>query len=225
MPGVEKTWRELFETAGPSKIICVGLNYRDHAAEGAQELPGEPLLFAKFANTIIDDGDAIRLPKASDHVDAEAELAVVIGRVASAVSPDDALEHVYGYSVGNDVSARDLQFRDGQWFRGKGYDTFCPLLSTLVPLVELGAASDLRVTQRLNGELLQDARTSSLIFDIPTLISYISGVLTLRPGDVILTGTPEGVGYFRTPKVALCPGDVVEVEIEGVGLLRNPVTR
>jgi len=223
MGEVGRRWREFFGIERPSKVVCVGLNYLDHAAESGQDLPCEPLLFAKFGNTIIDNGEAIRLPTASDHVDAEAELAVVIGRRACAVHADDALDHVYGYSVANDVSARDLQFRDGQWFRGKGFDTFCPLLSNLVPTAELGSASNVRVTQRLNGEVLQDARTDALIFDVPTLVAYISSVATLDPGDVILTGTPPGVGYFREPRLALRAGDLVEVEVEGVGILTNPV--
>jgi len=220
---IESAWRASFGIDAPLKIICVGLNYRSHATEGGQELPAEPLIFGKFANTLLDDREPIRIPPMTRHVDSEAELAVVIGRRAQRVRPGDAVDHVYGYSVANDVSARDLQFRDGQWFRGKGFDTFCPLLSTIVPASELGGAPDLRVVQRLNGEVLQDARTSSLIFDVPTLVSYISSVVTLDPGDVILTGTPDGVGYFREPQIGMQPGDVVEIEIERVGVLTNPV--
>jgi 2-keto-4-pentenoate hydratase/2-oxohepta-3-ene-1,7-dioic acid hydratase in catechol pathway len=217
------TWNGLFERTSPGKIVCVGLNYFDHATETSMEVPTEPLLFGKFGNCLIGAGETIVLPSTSEHVDAEAELALVIGRRASKVSRDDALEHVAGYTVANDVSARDLQFRDGQWFRGKGHDTFCPVLEHLVPTAELGAADDVRVVQRLNGEVLQDGRTSSLIFDVPSLVAYISSVLTLEVGDLILTGTPPGVGYFREPKVALSPGDIVEVEIEGIGVLANPV--
>ena len=158
------------------------------------------------------------------HVDAEAELAIVIGTRAKDISLDDALTVVHGYTAANDVSAREVQFTDQQWFRGKGFDTFCPLLSPIVPTKELGAAEDLRVTQRLNGLALQDGRTGDLIFAVPALVAYISSVMTLDAGDVILTGTPNGVGYFRNPKVALEPGDIVEVEIEGIGTLRNPIT-
>jgi 5-carboxymethyl-2-hydroxymuconate isomerase len=217
-------WKEWFGISGPDKIICVGRNYRAHAAEEGADLPAEPLLFGKFSNTLVGPGDPIVLPAASTHVDAEAELVVVIGTAASRVSRADALDHVAGYTVANDVSARDLQFADGQWFRGKGFDSFCPLLPEIAPAGALGDARGLRVTQRLNGELLQDASTSDLIFDIPTLVSYSSHVCSLLPGDVILTGTPDGVGYFREPRIALQPGDLVEIEVEGVGLLANPVT-
>ena len=225
MDGLSATWRRLFSRDAPGKIVCVGLNYHDHAAETEFELPDEPLLFGKFPNTLAEPGQPICLPLASSHVDAEAELAVVIGRCASSVDSRDALDYVFGYTVANDVSARDIQFHDGQWFRGKGYDTFCPILPNIVPMAELGSAADVRVVQRLNGEILQDARTSDLIFDVPTLVSYISYILTLDPGDVILTGTPSGVGFFREPKVALQEGDIVEVEAEGVGVLMNPVVR
>ena len=200
--------------------MCVGLNYRDHAAEGGQDLPAAPLLFAKLPNTICSDGDAIVLPGGVGHVDAEAELAVVIGRTAHEVARDDAYDFIAGYTCANDVSARDVQFSDGQWFRGKGYDTFCPLGPAIVSVDD---PSDLRIVQRLNGTALQDSRTSQLIFDVPTLIEYISAVLTLEPGDLVLTGTPSGVGVFHDPKISLQAGDTVEVEIEGVGLLRNEV--
>jgi 2-keto-4-pentenoate hydratase/2-oxohepta-3-ene-1,7-dioic acid hydratase in catechol pathway len=222
---VATTWNELFGLGGPQKIVCVGLNYAPHTSESGFEPPTAPLLFAKFANAVIGSHEAIVLPTGSTHVDAEAELAVVIGRRARNVDPADALEHAFGYTVANDVSARDFQFADGQWLRGKACDTFCPLLSEIVPVSALGDGSSLRVVQRLNGETLQDANTDDLIFDVPTLISYVSHALTLEPGDVILTGTPEGVGYFRTPRVALQPGDTVEIEIERIGLLTNPVVR
>ena len=212
-----------FGVARPGKIVCVGLNYRDHAHETAMELPTEPLLFGKFANTIVEPGEPIVLPTTSAHVDAEAELAVVIGHPASHVPQKRALEVVAGYTVANDISARDLQFSDGQWFRGKGYDTFCPLLPSIVPVSVLGRASGLRISQRLNGELLQDASTDDLIFDVATLVAYVSSVCSLDPGDLILTGTPVGVGYFRDPRIALSAGDLVEVEVEGIGVLTNPV--
>jgi 2-keto-4-pentenoate hydratase/2-oxohepta-3-ene-1,7-dioic acid hydratase in catechol pathway len=213
----------LFERPVPAKIVCVGLNYRPHAAESNFEVPDEPLLFGKFATTLVGPGEAIELPRQAEHVDAEAELACVIGRRIRDVSAGEALEALYGYTAANDVSARDLQFGDGQWFRGKGFDTFCPLLPDIVPVSELGAGSGLRVVQRLNGEVLQDGSTDDLIFDVPTLVAFVSGVMTLEPGDVILTGTPEGVGYFRTPRIALAHGDEVEIEVEGVGILRNHV--
>jgi 2-keto-4-pentenoate hydratase/2-oxohepta-3-ene-1,7-dioic acid hydratase in catechol pathway len=217
---VRAEWQSRFGRSEP-KIVCVGLNYPAHAVEGGREnVPTAPLLFGKFASALVGDGDAIVLPEGIGHVDAEAELAVVIGKTARNVSKDDALSYVAGYTCANDVSARDAQFGDGQWFRGKGFDTFCPVGPAIV---ELDDASDVQVVQRLNGEVLQDSRTSMLIFDIPTLIAYVSNVLTLEPGDLILTGTPDGVGVFRDPKVTLKPGDVVEVEVEGVGVLRNEV--
>jgi 2,4-diketo-3-deoxy-L-fuconate hydrolase len=216
---VRTAWQERFGRSDP-KLICVGLNYDDHTDESGMERPKAPLLFSKFATSLVGDGDAIVLPDGIGHVDAEAELAVVIGETASSIEARDALSVVAGYTCANDVSAREAQFGDGQWFRGKGYDTFCPIGPSIV---EVDDPADVRVVQRLNGETLQDARTSVLIFDIPTLISYVSRVLTLEPGDLILTGTPVGVGYFRDPKVALADGDVVEVEIEGIGVLRNPV--
>jgi len=219
--GVRSDWETRFGRVEP-KVVCVGLNYFDHAAESKGEPPKAPLLFGKFANTLCGDGDAIVLPDGVGHVDAEAELAVVIGRTASRVAKDDAFEFVAGYTCANDVSARDYQFGDGQWFRGKSIDTFCPVGPRLVPRDELDPG-DLRIQQRLNGETLQDSRTKLLIFDIPTLVSYITASITLEPGDLILTGTPEGVGVFRDPKVTLAAGDVVEVEVEGIGVLRNDV--
>jgi 2-keto-4-pentenoate hydratase/2-oxohepta-3-ene-1,7-dioic acid hydratase in catechol pathway len=186
------------------------------------EQPKAPLLFGKLSNTLCGDGDAIVLPTGVGHVDAEAELTVVIGRTAHAVAKDDALEFVDGWTCANDVSARDYQFGDGQWFRGKTLDTFCPVGPRVVPRDELDVG-DLRIQQRVNGETLQDSRTSRLIFDVPTLISYVSAAITLERGDLILTGTPEGVGFFREPKVALADGDMVEVEVEGIGVLRNEV--
>jgi 2-keto-4-pentenoate hydratase/2-oxohepta-3-ene-1,7-dioic acid hydratase in catechol pathway len=216
---LHEEWNRRFGRPEP-KVICVGLNYHDHAAEGGQDLPEVPLLFGKFANTLCGSGESIVLPEGIGHVDAEAELAVVIGRRASNVSPKAAFSYVAGYMCANDVSARDAQFADGQWFRGKGFDTFCPVGPEIV---QLDDPSDLRITQRLNGKTLQDSRTRQLIFDIPTLISYITRAITLEPGDLVLTGTPAGVGLFHDPKISLKPGDVVEIEIEGIGTLRNDV--
>jgi 2-keto-4-pentenoate hydratase/2-oxohepta-3-ene-1,7-dioic acid hydratase in catechol pathway len=216
-----EAWQAQFGRPEP-KVICVGLNYADHAGESKGEVPEAPLLFGKFANTLCGDGDPIVLPAGVGHVDAEAELAVVIGRTARGVSKDDALEFVHGWTCANDVSARNWQFGDGQWFRGKSLDTFCPVGPRVVPRDELDA-SDLRVRQRLNGETLQDSRTSRLIFDVPTLVAYAAAAITLERGDLLLTGTPAGVGVFRDPKLSLAPGDVVEIEIEGIGILRNDV--
>jgi 2-keto-4-pentenoate hydratase/2-oxohepta-3-ene-1,7-dioic acid hydratase in catechol pathway len=206
-----REWQKRYGCRNP-RIVCVGLNYGAHAGESGGELPKAPLLFAKFSNTLVGDGDPIVLPPGIGHVDAEAELAVVMGEGGT----------IDGYTCANDVSARDAQFGDGQWFRGKGFDTFCPVGPRIVPAGELDP-TDLRIQQRLNGEVLQDSRTSDLIFDVPTLVDYISRVITLEPGDLILTGTPEGVGVFRDPKVLLKGGDVVEIEIEGIGVLRNEV--
>jgi 2-keto-4-pentenoate hydratase/2-oxohepta-3-ene-1,7-dioic acid hydratase in catechol pathway len=215
-------WQDRFGRTEP-KIVCVGLNYTDHAAEQGAKLPANPMLFAKFANALCGDGEDIVVSADMGHVDAEAELAVVIGREAHDVPADDALDVVHGYLCGNDVSARDLQFGDRQWFRGKSQDTFCPVGPGIVPVSELGDAADLRVAQRLNGETLQDSRTSNLIFDVRRLVAFISHALTLLPGDLIMTGTPEGVGVFRDPKLSMKHGDVVEVEVQGIGVLRNRV--
>jgi 2-keto-4-pentenoate hydratase/2-oxohepta-3-ene-1,7-dioic acid hydratase in catechol pathway len=206
------------------KIICVGRNYADHAAELGDDPPTEPLLFGKFDNTLIGPGDAIVLPPEATHVDAEAELAVEIGLRGHRISAGNALDHVRGYRCANDVSARNIQYSESQWARAKGFDTFCPLGDRLVPVADLGDGSGLRVVQRLNGEVLQDGNTRDLIFPIPFLIAFISNVFTLEPGDLILTGTPSGVGWARDPKLALKPGDVVEVEVERIGVLSNTVT-
>jgi acylpyruvate hydrolase len=208
----------------PGKIICVGQNYRAHRDEmGGDELT-VPTLFGKFAQTVIGDGDPIVLPRDSRHVDAEAELAVVIGKAGRRISREKALDHVRGYVCANDVSARDIQYAEGQWFRGKNFESFCPVgPEEPVPAKELGDGSGLRVLQLLNGKVMQDGNTDDLIFDVPTLIAFASNALTLDPGDLILTGTPSGVGYARDPKIALQPGDVVEVRVEGISTLTNPV--
>jgi 2-keto-4-pentenoate hydratase/2-oxohepta-3-ene-1,7-dioic acid hydratase in catechol pathway len=220
---IRALWQERFGIDAPRKIVCVGLNYRDHAEEHGTPAPVEPLLFGKFANALLDPGEPIVLPRESTHTDSEAELAVVIGGTGRRHAPDDALELVAGYTVANDVSARNLQHADGQWLRSKSFDTFCPLLPALMAVDELGDASGLRITQRLNGETLQDSSTSQLIHDVPHVVAHASSVFTLEPGDVILTGTPAGVGIFREPKISMQPGDTVEIEIERIGLLTNPV--
>ena len=206
----------------PGKIVCVGLNYRDHAAEGGQDLPKAPLLFAKWPNTLIGDGDPVVLPPESTQVDYEAELGVVIGAKAKRVSERDALDHVAGYICVNDVSARDLQFADGQWTRGKSPDTFCPVGPRLVPREEIADPQALAIRCIVNGEALQDSSTAQMIFSVAEIIAYTSQIITLEPGDLIATGTPAGVGVFRDPKVLLKDGDEVSVEIEGLGTLTNP---
>jgi 2-keto-4-pentenoate hydratase/2-oxohepta-3-ene-1,7-dioic acid hydratase in catechol pathway len=209
----------------PGKIVCVGLNYRDHAAEGGMDLPKAPLLFAKWPNTLIGHGDPIVLPPESAQVDYEAELGVVIGTKARRVSERDALDHVDGYICLNDVSARDLQFADGQWTRGKSPDTFCPVGPRLVPRAEIDDPQALAIRCIVNGEALQDSSTAQMIFSVAEIIAYASQVITLEPGDLIATGTPAGVGVFRDPKVLLQAGDEVSVEIEGLGTLTNPITK
>jgi 2-keto-4-pentenoate hydratase/2-oxohepta-3-ene-1,7-dioic acid hydratase in catechol pathway len=220
---IRQLWQDRFGIDAPRKIVCVGLNYVDHASEGGREAPDAPILFAKFSTALIGPGESIVLPREETHVDSEAELAVVIGEAGRRIPVGDALAHVAGYTVANDVSARTIQRKDGQWVRAKSFDTFGPLLPEVVAVGDLGDGSGLRITQRLNGETLQDASTSDLIFDVPTLVAYASGAFTLEPGDVILTGTPSGVGIFRDPPVAMQDGDTVEIEIERIGVLANPV--
>jgi 2-keto-4-pentenoate hydratase/2-oxohepta-3-ene-1,7-dioic acid hydratase in catechol pathway len=213
--------RDGLPIARPSKIICAGLNYRDHAEEQGLELPERPLLFAKWPNALIGPGESIVLPPLSSQVDYEAELAVVIGRTARNVTEGAALDHVLGYTCLNDVSARDLQFGDGQWVRGKSLDTFCPMGPILVTADELTDPQDLAIMCRVNDEVLQDSRTSQMYFSVATIISYLSRSFTLEPGDVIATGTPAGVGAFRDPPRFLRDGERVTVEIEGIGSLVN----
>jgi acylpyruvate hydrolase len=208
----------------PGKVICVGQNYRAHRDEmGGQELT-VPTLFAKLPQTLIGDGDPIVLPRESAHVDAEAELAVVIGKTTRRISREKALDAVAGYVCANDVSARDIQYETSQYFRGKNFETFCPVgPQDPVSVKELGDGSGLRVMQLLNGKVMQDGNTDDLIFDVPFLVAFASTALTLERGDLILTGTPSGVGFARDPKIALQPGDVVEVRVEGISTLSNPV--
>ena len=208
--------------ATPQKIVCVGLNYRDHAEEQGVELPERPLLFAKWPNTLIGSGDPIRLPSISRDVDYEAELGVVIGREARRVSVDDALDFVAGYVVANDVSGRDLQFSDGQWVRGKSLDTFLPV-GDLIPSEEVPDPQALPIRTLLNGETMQDSNTSQQIFGVREVVSFVSQAITLVPGDLIITGTPAGVGAFRDPPVWLQPGDEITIEIDGLGSITNPV--
>jgi 5-carboxymethyl-2-hydroxymuconate isomerase len=205
------------------KIICVGLNYVDHAREVELELPERPLLFAKWPNACIDSGEAIVIPPGVTAVDYEAELAAVIGTRVKGVSVENALEAVTAYTCLNDVSAREIQFADGQWTRGKSFDTFCPVGPTLVPRDEIADPQSLLIRCRLNGEVVQDASTADMVFGVAELVSYVSEAITLEPGDVIATGTPPGVAFGRPDPRYLEDGDVVEVEIEGIGVLTNPV--
>jgi 2,4-didehydro-3-deoxy-L-rhamnonate hydrolase len=207
----------------PQKIVCVGLNYRDHAEEQGVELPDRPLLFAKWPNTLIGPGDPIRIPPISQNVDYEAELGVVMGRRASAVAVDDAFDFVEGYVVANDVSGRDLQFADGQWVRGKSLDTFLPV-GELVPAAEVPDVQALPIRAVLNGTVVQDSNTADMIFGVADVVSFVSQAITLERGDLIITGTPAGVGAFRKPPVWLQPGDEITIEIDGIGSITNPVT-
>jgi 2-keto-4-pentenoate hydratase/2-oxohepta-3-ene-1,7-dioic acid hydratase in catechol pathway len=200
----------------PTKIVCVGRNYPAHAAEHGEAVPEEPLLFFKPPSAVIGPGAAIRLPPQSEQVDYEAELAVVIGRRCRDVQPEEAWDYVLGVTCGNDVTARDLQRRDDHWTRAKGFDTFCPLGPWMVTGLRGEDVADLKVACRVNGELRQAGRTSEMAFSPTELIAYTSAIMTLEPGDVIMTGTPEGVG-------PLTAGDVVEVAVQGIGVLRNPV--
>jgi 2-keto-4-pentenoate hydratase/2-oxohepta-3-ene-1,7-dioic acid hydratase in catechol pathway len=206
----------------PGKIVCVGLNYRDHAEEQGAALPEAPLLFAKFPTALIGPGDAIVIPPIVTKCDYEAELGVVLARTVRQVSKENAMEAVAGYVVANDVSARDLQFGDGQWTRGKSPDTFCPV-GPLVPAADVPDPHALPIRALLNGEVVQDSTTANLVFGVDEVISYASQTATLEAGDLILTGTPAGVGIFRRPPRLLHPGDEITIEIDGIGSLTNPV--
>ncbi|MEW6260013.1 MAG: fumarylacetoacetate hydrolase family protein [Thermodesulfobacteriota bacterium] len=212
-----------FPVASPSKIICLGKNYVEHAREGGFEAPVRPLLFAKAPSALNGPYDAIVLPRSSKDVDWEVELAVVIRKRCKRVSKADAMDVVAGLTIMNDVSARQAQFADSQWFRGKSFDTFAPMGPFLVTLDEIEDIGNLRLETLVNGVTMQDGSTRDLIFDIPTLIENISEDMTLLPGDIVSTGTPAGVGFFRNPPVVLQAGDVVECRISGLGALINPV--
>ena len=207
----------------PGKVICIGLNYRDHAIETNSPIPSEPVVFSKFSTAVIGHGQAIELPEIAHKVDYEAELVVVIGREARNVSVEQAMQHVYGYTCGHDVSARDWQKGrpGGQWLLGKTFDTFAPLGPCVVTTDELPDPSDVRVRMELNGDVVQDSTTAQLIFDIPTTIAHLSKFVTLNPGDVIFTGTPPGVGDAKNPPVYLKPGDRCSVIVDGIGTLTN----
>ena len=200
----------------PSKIVCVGRNYAEHAKELGNPMPEEPLIFLKPPSAVIGDGEPIVLPPQSQRVEHEGEIAVVVGARLKRVGEQQALNGIAGITCANDVTARDLQKTDGQWTRAKGFDTFCPVGPRVVPLKGLGDLSKLELRCRVNGQLRQQGKATDMAFPIPTILCYISRIMTLAPGDLVLTGTPAGIG-------SLVAGDVVEVEISGVGVLRNPV--
>jgi 2-keto-4-pentenoate hydratase/2-oxohepta-3-ene-1,7-dioic acid hydratase in catechol pathway len=211
----------------PQKIICIGLNYRDHAAETGAPIPADPVLFSKFTTALVGHGDYIVLPPVSREVDFEAELVLVIGKKGRSIPAGAAMEYLAGYTIGHDVSARDWQLKkDGkQWLAGKTFDTFAPNGPVLVTADEVPDPHNLGIRLRLNGKTMQDSNTRQMIFTAAALVAYISQVVTLLPGDLIFTGTPPGVGIARKPPVYLKGGDVVEVEIDGLGVLRNPVVQ
>jgi 2-keto-4-pentenoate hydratase/2-oxohepta-3-ene-1,7-dioic acid hydratase in catechol pathway len=206
----------------PGKVICVGLNYRDHAEEQGAKVPERPLLFAKWPTALTGPGDPIVLPSITAAVDYEAELGVLLGARVKGIRAENALEAVRGYLCANDVTARDLQRADRQFTRSKSLDTFCPL-GELVPASEVGDPQGLRIRCLVNGEVRQDSTTADMIFSVAELIAFVSEAITLEPGDLLLTGTPAGVGVFRDPPLFLAEGDEVTVEIERVGTLTNPV--
>ncbi len=209
----------------PGKVLCIGLNYRDHARESKMDLPDEPLIFSKFPSCVVGPGAEVILPPGAEENEYEAELGVVIGRRAHRVDEVEAAAAVLGYTCVNDVSARDFQFKDGQWQRGKSPDTFCPTGPAIVTTDECTDPHVLPIRFRLNGETLQDSNTNEIHHQVPRLVSYISQFATLEPGDLIATGTPPGVGFARKPPVYLKDGDRMEVDIEGLGVLANPVVR
>ena len=212
---------EYLPAVNAGKVVAIGRNYRDHAVEGGSEPPKSPLLFTKFTNALAGHNAKVTLHEISEQIDFEAEMAVVIGKRACKVNEADALSYVFGYAPLNDVSARDLQFSDGQWVRGKGLDGFCPIGPFITTRDEIADPQALKIEGILNGQVMQSSNTKMMIFGVAYLIHYITQGITLEPGDVIATGTPEGVGVFRKPPVLLKDGDVFEVAIEGLGALRN----
>ncbi|MCC6443969.1 MAG: fumarylacetoacetate hydrolase family protein [Armatimonadetes bacterium] len=207
----------------PRKFICIGLNYRDHCEEQNLPLPKVPILFAKFPTSIIGPGEAIVHPDITEKLDYEAELAVIIGQRGRRVPEEKAYDYVAGYTICHDVSARDIQFSDGQWLRGKAFDTFAPLGPCLVTRDEVPDPHNIDIRLDVNGQALQTSNTKYLVFGVPQLIAFVSRCITLEPGDVISTGTPAGVGVFRNPPIFLQPGDTVTITLAGIGTLQNPV--
>ncbi|GAB7003482.1 hypothetical protein JCM18899A_09530 [Nocardioides sp. AN3] len=222
VPGVSFNDARFAPVCRPEKILCVGLNYRAHVEEAGRDMPSYPVLFPKFASNLVGHQQSVQLPPESAQVDYEAELAVVIGDTARRVGRDSAMKHVLGYTIANDITMRDYQYKTHQWMQGKAWDNSTPLGPILVTPDEIDPAN-LNVEMRLNGAVMQSSNTERMIFDIPTLVATVSEFTELNPGDVILTGTPSGVGYRRDPQVFLSAGDVLEVEIEGLGVLSNDV--
>jgi 2-keto-4-pentenoate hydratase/2-oxohepta-3-ene-1,7-dioic acid hydratase in catechol pathway len=224
-PGEAMTVRLGPPVARPSKIVCLGINYAAHGSEGGFKRPERPVIFAKTPNALNGPFDPILLPRSSGQIDWEVELAVVIGREGKRIPRERALEYVAGYTVMNDVSGREAQFNDPakQWLRGKSFDTFAPLGPALVTADEVGDPGDLALETLVDGVVMQSDRTANMIFDVPAILAFVSEDITLLPGDIIATGTPSGVGHFRTPPVELKPGNIVECRIETIGAIRNPV--
>jgi acylpyruvate hydrolase len=224
--GAERSLAELRLLAPlrrPGKIVCVGLNYRDHCREQDIAEPAYPMLFAKLANAVNDPGGTVVRPRATEKLDLECELAVVIGKQASRIGPDEAMAAVFGFTILNDVTMRDLQREDRQWLRAKGSDGFAPIGPVVVTRDELGDGRGLQMRSSVNGETWQDSSTDQMIFDVPTLVAFVSRTITLEPGDIIATGTPAGVGHFQDPPRYLHGGDTMRCEIEGIGVLENHV--
>jgi 2-keto-4-pentenoate hydratase/2-oxohepta-3-ene-1,7-dioic acid hydratase in catechol pathway len=205
----------------PEKIICIGLNYHDHVIESNMEVPKKPVLFPKYNNCIVGNDEDVLIPEEVEQCDYEVELAFVIGKTAKQVKLEDAMDYVFGYTVLNDVSARDIQLNEPQWTRGKAIDTFAPIGPWIITADEIPDPHQLRISLSLNGNIMQDSNTKELIFNIPYLISFLSNTITLQPGDIISTGTPPGVGMGKKPQIWLKHGDVTEATIEGIGTLRN----
>ena len=215
--------RALAPVPSPGKIICVGLNFHDHCREQGIQPPAYPMLFSKFANAVAGPGDTVTRPPATEKLDLECELGVVIGRRAKGIGPSQALDHVFGYTVVNDVTMRDLQAEDRQWLRAKGSDGFAPMGPILVTRDEIGDSQRLRMRSSVNGETWQESTTAEMVFDVATIVAFASRTITLEPGDVIATGTPAGVGHYQTPPRYVVGGDVMRCEIDGIGALENPV--
>jgi acylpyruvate hydrolase len=207
----------------PGKIVCIGLNYYDHCREQNITPPTYPKPFSKFDNAINDPGGAVVRPRATEKLDAECELALVIGQRTSGIGPEEALDHLFGYTIINDVTMRDLQKEDGQWLRAKGSDGFAPLGPVVVTRDEIADPQRLRLATTVNGEIWQDSTTAEMIFDVPTIVAFLSQTITLEPGDLIATGTPAGVGHYQAPPRYLHDGDVVRCEIEGIGVLESRI--